>query len=174
MRHYIYCVEDKYTKEFYWGCRSCSCDPKDDPYMGSMKFWKPNKDNLVKTVIIEYPTREDANKAERIVVRFYIDKKKFPLNRNYNVGGKFCMFGASFSEEHKKKIAESHYGMKPSNETRRKLSDAWNHRTISDETKEKMREHMMGNVPWNKGKKAPQCAHNKHKKVEQLKSAQLF
>ena len=48
-RFYIYRIEEKFTKEFYWGSRTCKCVPKEDPYMGSMKTWKPNKENLIKT-----------------------------------------------------------------------------------------------------------------------------
>ena len=50
MKHYVYKLEDKKTKEFYFGSRSCKCEIINDKYMGSPKTWKPNKDKLVKII----------------------------------------------------------------------------------------------------------------------------
>jgi len=109
-RHYVYRVEEKITKEFYWGVRSCSCNPAEDKYMGSMIAWKPNKLNLIKTNIIEYPSREEANIAESIIISYYINKTKFPLNRNYYVHPKFCTYGRPLSEETKIKLSNINRG----------------------------------------------------------------
>lgn len=112
LRHYIYEVKEKFTGEFYWGSRTCKCDPKDDHYMGSMCGWKPNKKNLVKTCIIEYETREKAYDAEEIVIGFYIDKKKFPLNRNYHTTKNWRCQGLKKPEGHQKGEKNSMYGRK--------------------------------------------------------------
>jgi hypothetical protein len=130
-RFYIYRIEEKYTKEFYWGSRVCKCDPKNDKYMGSMMTWKPVRKNLIKTNIIEYDTFEQIQIAERIVIDYYWDKHKFPLNRNYNRGGFVNMYGIKTPEETRKKISESLKGKNTwsrgknlSIETRKKISEA--------------------------------------------------
>lgn len=131
MRHYVYELVDKNTGEFYWGVRSCNCDPKDDVYMGSMKSWKPNKENLIKRTIIEYSTREAAQTSENAVIKFYIDKKKFPLNRNYfipRIG--YNLLGYSFTDEQRKHVSDAclgelngFFGRKHSQETKEKMSE---------------------------------------------------
>ncbi len=136
MNHYIYRVEEKFTKEFYWGVRSCECDPSEDTYTGSMIRWKPIRENLIKTFIKTFETRELAKEAEHIVLKYFMNKDKFPLNRNYHDGN--AKFGASsnkgeklkpFSEKHRMNISLAMSAMKgkkrtPSPETRLKLSKA--------------------------------------------------
>jgi hypothetical protein len=78
--------------------------------------------------------------------------------------------GNVFSEEHCRKLSESHKGKTKSAETRKKMSEAkrGNHlsaETIqkireahlgkrhSDEVRKKLSESHKGHVPWNKGKK---------------------
>lgn len=131
MRHYIYEVVENITGEFYFGVRSCDCDPKDDTYMGSMTTWKPNKENLIKRTIIEYPTREAAQKAENTIIKFYIDKKKFPLNRNYYIPFiGYHLLGYKFTDEQRKHVSDSCLGelngffnKKHSQESKNKMSD---------------------------------------------------
>lgn len=133
--HYIYRVEDKTTGEFYWGSRSCDCDPKEDLYKGSMLGWKPNRENLIKTTIIEYDTREDANKAEQIVIAYYIDKIKFPLNRNYHIPGVgMCTAGKEISESQKNNISKAQ---------KERLKDKHNHPMYGKKRPE-MAERMKG------------------------------
>ena len=132
MNHYVYRIEETETKEFYWGVRSCECDPKDDTYMGSMIRWKPNRSNLIKTYIKTFSTRELAKEAEHIILKYYMNKKMFPLNRNYHNGK---LFGESnkgvklkpFSESHRHKISLAMKSMKgkkkkPSIESRNRMS----------------------------------------------------
>lgn len=177
-RHYIYRVTLPETGEFYWGVRSCNCEPKDDTYKGSMKGWKVDKTKLVKTDIIEYATREEANVAEEVVISYFIDKNKFPLNRNYKIGNQaFCMFGYKFSEESKLKMSKSRIGKKLSDETKQKMTESnkgknvgrthsleqnENHseimrgRKLCEEHKQKISESSKGKnkgkIPWNAGK----------------------
>lgn len=181
LRHYIYRLEDKTTGEFYWGVRTCRCDPKDDKYMGSMLRWKPNKENLIKTTIIEYENRQQAAKAEEIVISFYIDKNKFPLNRNYAVGHFFERSYTSLSIEQKLKMSKALKGKpksdtmkrkvseslktsikfkeyvskekpKRSEESRKKTSESLKGRQVSEETRKKISAANKNHIPWNKGK----------------------
>jgi len=142
-KHYVYRIEDITTGEFYWGVRTCKCEIKDDSYMGSMKTWKPNKDNLIKTNIIEYSSRGEANKAEDIIIRYYWDKNKFPLNRNYNANGKFNCYGLSINLGNKKSIEER---IKMSE--RMKGKEPWNRGIArTDEVKEKLRQISLNYKP---------------------------
>ena len=83
MKHYVYKLEDKKTKEFYFGSRTCKCKIDEDNYMGSMKLWKPNKDNLVKTIIKDdFETRDEATEYERYLVKKHYSNE---LNKNYSI-----------------------------------------------------------------------------------------
>jgi hypothetical protein len=83
MYHYVYKLVENTTGEFYFGSRSCNCHPSLDNYMGSMRTWKPNKNNLVKTIIKDsFIDRGDCISFEReLIIRSYKD----PLNRNYHI-----------------------------------------------------------------------------------------
>jgi len=39
--HYVYKLKHKDTGEFYYGSRTCECNPELNDYMGSMTTWKP-------------------------------------------------------------------------------------------------------------------------------------
>ena len=83
MKHYVYKLEDKKTGEFYYGSRTCKCKIEEDKYSGSMKTWKPNKDNLIKTIIkSNFRKRETALKYEAKIINENINN---PLNRNYHI-----------------------------------------------------------------------------------------
>lgn len=155
-RHYVYEIIDKITGEFYWGSRSCKCDPKNDKYMGSMVSWKPNKENLIKRTIIEFNSREEATKAERIIIKFYINKNIFPLNRNYNIpGGIFAMEGLKRSFETNQKIIKSQKGKK------RKPHTEEEKEKISKTLKEYYNEHNI----WCKGKKLKPLSEEHKQKI---------
>lgn len=74
------------TGEFYFGSRSCACNPMlDIKYLGSMKIWNPNKANLVKEIIkYDFADRTSATKYEAMIItnHYYDD-----LNRNYSIPG---------------------------------------------------------------------------------------
>jgi hypothetical protein len=84
--HYTYIVKDIDTDEFYIGSRSCEGKAADDiKYMGSMVAWKPNKSNLVKTILNDtFLTREMAIEEEIHRIKENINN---PLNKNYNIPG---------------------------------------------------------------------------------------
>ena len=48
--------------------------------------------------------------------------------------------GQKFTEEHKRKLSESHMGKVFSEETRKKISEALKGKTVSEETRKKMSE----------------------------------
>jgi hypothetical protein len=81
--HYVYKLENPATKEFYYGSRTCECNPHVDVYMGSMTRWKPNKKKLVKTIVkSDFENRMIATEFEASLIAEHI---KNPLNRNYHI-----------------------------------------------------------------------------------------
>lgn len=83
MTHYVYKIIDKITNEYYFGSRSCNCLAKDDVYMGSMKVWKPNSDNLIKEILNDtFLDRISAIEYESNIIKLHI---KDSLNQNYHI-----------------------------------------------------------------------------------------
>ena len=89
MKYYVYRLDDPITKEFYFGSRQCKCDIENDPYMGSMSTWSPDKSKLIKSILkSDFENRETALQYESNIIKENI---KHPLNRNYHVPNKgFC------------------------------------------------------------------------------------
>ena len=86
MKHYVYKLENPATKEFYYGSRTCNCNPEDDVYMGSMTRWKVDKTILTKTIIkSDFDNRILATEYEAALIYEHI---KNPLNRNYHIPAK--------------------------------------------------------------------------------------
>mgnify|MGYP001149416842 CR=1 FL=1 len=146
MKHYVYKLIEKTTNEFYYGVRSCECNPIDDSYMGSMIAWKPNKDNLIKEVVSEFKSRKEAVEFESKIIEENI---KDPLNRNYHTGMGLAFYGKAHSQKTKQKVSNTmsgrhagennpFYGKKHTPETLKKISPLG--RTHSEETKKKMSE----------------------------------
>lgn len=93
MKHYVYKLEDIKSGEFYFGSRTCHTNIEDDDYMGSPKTWKPNKQNLQKTILkTDFSNREDAILYEKGIVEENI---KHPLNRNYSIPNTGFYYGGS-------------------------------------------------------------------------------
>jgi hypothetical protein len=83
--HYVYHLIDPVTGQFYYGSRTCKgITPQEDvKYKGSMKAWKPeDKNRLVKTILREFPTREEATLYEIELIKLYV---KDDLNENYHI-----------------------------------------------------------------------------------------
>jgi hypothetical protein len=146
MKHYVYKLTEQITKEFYYGVRSFKGDPNKDSYMGSMKTWKPNKDNLIKEVVSIFDDRESALKFETNII---IENLKNPLNRNYHTGSGMSFYGKNHNNESRKKISTTlngkhvgvdnpFYGKKHTSETIEKIKQASLGRIHSDESKTKM------------------------------------
>jgi hypothetical protein len=83
MYHYVYRLDHLETNEYYFGSRSSEMHPSLDPYMGSMKKWKPDKAKLRKTTIKDdFKTRIDAILFESNLISNHINNE---LNRNYHI-----------------------------------------------------------------------------------------
>ena len=91
-----------------------------------LKYW--NYEVLEKDI-----PKSNLDEREIYWISFY---DTFNNGFNLNLGGEAPMSGRRLSDDHKKKISESHKGIKPSNETKKKLSES--HK---------------GQIPWNKGQK---------------------
>jgi hypothetical protein len=105
MYHYVYKVVDTQTGEFYFGSRSCKCNPEEDIlYTGSMSTWSRfdtfNRTNLKKEIIrYDFSSRQKATEYERDVIKIHIND---PLNRNYHIPGiGYYMAGTELSQERK-------------------------------------------------------------------------
>jgi hypothetical protein len=84
--HYVYKLTEESTGNFYYGSRTCRCEPIDDAYMGSMYTWKPNKKLLKKEIIkFDFTSREDAIIEESKLIKNSI---KNPLNKNFHIPNK--------------------------------------------------------------------------------------
>jgi len=81
--HYVYKLENPNTKEFYFGSRSCDCNPIDDEYMGSMTAWVVDK-NILEKIIVKsnFKNRTDAVLFESELIKNHINDS---LNRNYHI-----------------------------------------------------------------------------------------
>lgn len=158
--HYIYKVTDPNTNEFYIGVRSCIGASEDDiKYKGSMNAWKVDKTILIKEIILELPTRDEANQKEIEYITFY--KKHFKdkhLCKNAHIPNKgFCMEGAKLTDETKKKMSEymiknnikppSNLGSKHSNKTKNKMSEAKKNINLSEEHKQKLKDAWKNRKP---------------------------
>ena len=69
------------------------------------------------------------------------------------LGSKNHNYGKSPSEETRKKISEAGKGRVCLEETRKKLSEKNKGKTLSEEAKRKISQLRKGSIPWNKGKK---------------------
>lgn len=126
MYHYIYKVTDPNTGEFYIGRRSSNLEPElDIDYKGSMMSWSKeedfNKDILIKEILIKnIETVKELCELESSMIELEI---KNPLNKNAHIPSKGFYITGPLKDDHKKKISES-----------------WNTRVVSEETKKKMSE----------------------------------
>jgi hypothetical protein len=137
MVHYVYRLEEKETGEFYIGSRTCKVDPTLDKYLGSMITWKPNKLNLVKTIIKSgFITRDECNEYERKLIIENVDNS---LNRNYSIpGGKFHTQDRGQYVDNKGKVYRLHSDDNLIEELN--LKPFWEGRKHSEESKRKMSE----------------------------------
>jgi hypothetical protein len=85
MYHYVYRLEHMETKEYYIGSRTSKSHPSLDPYLGSMKTWKPDKNKLIKIILRDdFDSREEALKFERENI---LSNREDKLNMNFNIPG---------------------------------------------------------------------------------------
>lgn len=106
----------------------------DDTYLGSMKSWKPLKENLIKTYVKEFSTRELAYEAEHIVIKYFGNKKMFPLNRYHTNKNAFgVQKNRKLSAEHKQKLADAMRIRKFSDTHRENIAKSCTNRKFSEE-----------------------------------------
>lgn len=143
-RHYLYRITDKVRSVHYYGIRSCDCDPAKDlgiKYFSSSRNkefrlrQKLEPNSFKYKVVREYKTRLDASLAEvQIHARFDVSRNASFVNLAKATTELFDVSGLVRPEEFRRKVAER---MKS--------------RVVSDETREKISNALMGNAPWNKG-----------------------
>jgi hypothetical protein len=120
MKHYTYKLTQEETGLYYIGVRSCKCEIKDDPYMGSMQAWKLTKEeklSLKKEIIAVYSSREEANEDEHFILKSIKRDWKDPNCMNGHDGKSFCMLGYKHTEEVKNLLRSKSTGVKQSKET---------------------------------------------------------
>lgn len=143
--HYVYLLLGE-DGRFYYGVRSCDCDPKDDTYAGSFRdsTFKPNRKRILST----WDSREAAV-AEEIRIH---NLKDVAANSRYANRAKqtsigFDTSGTTLSEDHIRKVSEGvKAAMTP--EVKAKISDgskrAWEDR---EDRREERRNFL---AEWNK------------------------
>jgi hypothetical protein len=86
--HYTYYSYEEFGRG-YIGVRSCNCMPEEDvKYFGSFndKSFRPTRKIILET----YETREEANKDERILHRFYDVRLNPKFANKHNANERFC------------------------------------------------------------------------------------
>jgi hypothetical protein len=129
----------------YFGSRSCDCLPEEDVnYLGSFKSktFNPTQKIILKD---DYPTRKDAM-IDEVILHDYYDVAKNPhfANQAKQTSTRFTQAGVSPSEETRKKLSEAGKGKKRSKETKKKISIYQKSKRLSEETKEKVRQANLG------------------------------
>lgn len=162
MNHYIYKILNIETQQYYIGVRSCKCEIKDDPYMGSSQIWnkqyiKDNKTILNKEILEVLETRSIANEREVFnlklheqdplcintlydIIPSHLDEKQSEehINKRKMIGEKNGMYGKHHSEETKQKISKTLKGRVVSEEARKKIGDFNRGKVVSEETRNKL------------------------------------
>lgn len=125
MYHYTYLILGE-DGRFYYGHRSCDCDPRDDEYMGSCRdsSFKPKKKRILK----EFSNLDLAIIEE---MRIHVTKDVGPNPRYAN--------GVTMRPN-----GMSRRGVPVSVEARQKMSTAHAGKSHSEETKQKLREKQKG------------------------------
>lgn len=147
MKHYVYVLLDTESDMKYIGMRSCDCEIDDDPYMGSSYAMAPeDKSRCDKLVLETFDTREDAlayeiklhnqyevhvnneywNLAKQTSTKFINNRKGYKLTEEHKKKCSDALKGRKmkpFTDEHRRRIAESRTGTKASEATKKKLSE---------------------------------------------------
>jgi len=154
MYHYVYRLDRPPTGQFYVGIRSCKQHPtKDARYLGSGHYVRNvPQEELVKTILVIVQTREEAARIEAELV-----DHDHPFSMNLCAGGNQGVLGMKHSEEWRRensrrmkgnRFGKSLKGIKRSDETKRKMSEAQRGNkkrlgtTQSQETREKISRSM--------------------------------
>lgn len=140
----VYRITNQINWKYYFGIHSTA--NLNDNYFGSgfkLKdaIKKYGKENFVKTIIADYPTRKEASDHEKLIVTH--DHVESDYCYNIKTGGdNECIMSAAS----RKKISIALSGNNPSEETRNKISRANKGKTRSDETKQLLSQVNLGRV----------------------------
>lgn len=124
--NYFYKITNLINGKYYYGIRSTDKEIEKDKYFGSgdaikKAIKKYGKKNFKKEIIADYPTRKEASDNEREIVTFDL----IQLEECYNCRtGGIDGYIRIVSVEERQKLSNALTGMKRSNETKRKISDA--------------------------------------------------
>ena len=175
--HYTYIIVNKNTQMKYIGVRSCSCLPENDSdYMGSSKILieelQKNPEAFTKTIIDTFPTREIANANEQWLHETY-DVARNPKFYNLCIAPKkFNMCGRTHSEEVRKKISKGNKDKKLSEKTKKKISNSmlgekhhYYGKSLSEEHRKKLSDSK-------KGKKKPPFTEEHKRNISESKSGE--
>ena len=161
---YIYKVTNLETGQYYIGSQ-CSgktigvnyfTSSTNKEFKEGFKTYGGEKYKIV--IIKEFEDPEKCVRVENYIIRNYmLLKDGLCLNRFYCCGGKkiFSTVGMHPSEETRKKLSEANKGQSPSKETRKKMSEAHKGMHPSEETRKKLSEAKKGRQAWNKGRPGP-------------------
>ena len=147
---YIYkitCTKGSFKDKFYYGRHTTN--NLNDGYKGSGKlllnYYKKFPNDYKKEIISYHNSEEELNKAEYDIINMYIND---PMCLNIAAGGH-----GGFTGKHTNETKEKMRGPRPnvipwnkglkncySEEVTNKMKEAWKHRTVSDITKERMKE----------------------------------
>jgi group I intron endonuclease len=148
----IYKVENKINGKVYIGKTVLNIEKRKIKHLNDAKNRNTNMrfhialrkygaDNFEWTVIREANSKEELNQLEKEYIKYY--KENYEVY-NVSLGGDGAAL-ENLSDEHKRKISESHKGKKMSDDARRNMSNAQKGKTRTEEFKNKMRSLMIGN-----------------------------
>lgn len=170
--NYFYKITNLINGKYYYGIRSTDTPPDIDKYMGSgnaikSAIEKYGKENFIKEIIADYPTRKEASDHEKRIVTIELisldecyncrtgGDNEYAFREEHCVGINNPMFGKSHSEYSKLKMSEVALNRPPiSDEVREKLSIAGIGKVHTEESKRKMSESTSGENHPRFGKKS--------------------
>ena len=158
------CTAVGWEDYYYFGQHKT--DNLDDGYKGSgtklIEYYKKYPNDYKFTTLAFYTNKTELNIAEQNLIGDLWKTDPYCLNcKPGGAGGSAGGFkrghgvnrGRKLSEEHRRKISESHKGKHLSDETKHKLSEVNRGRKLSEEHRRKISESHKGKSSGNKGKK---------------------
>ena len=178
--HYVYKITNKNSGMMYIGSRSSVVEPSKDigiEYFSSSvdKEFKSDQRNnpsdYAYEVIETFNCRGDASNFEiKLHNEFNVSKNPLFYNRAKATTTGFCVHGLKHSDETRKKISDARKGKTRSDETRKKISNSKKGKTHSDETRQKMSDTQHGKtVSDETRKKMSDAANGKTRSTETRK-----
>ena len=105
--HYIYYSYEEFGRG-YIGCRTCSCLPEEDNYLGSYKDKTFNPTN--KIILETFDNRTEALEAEVLLHQFYnVDTNPHFANKAKQTSTKFISNGEDVAKRNRAKIGEKNH-----------------------------------------------------------------